>query len=61
VSTWSDAREEKKVPYFSNPAKAPRIVQMEGLETIIARALVREKKKKPTNVYLFDCARNIFL
>jgi quercetin dioxygenase-like cupin family protein len=34
---------EKKNPYFINPKKAPKIVQIKGLETVILTGLQGEK------------------
>jgi quercetin dioxygenase-like cupin family protein len=34
---------EKKIPYFINPMKAPKILQMKGLETVILTGLQGEK------------------
>jgi quercetin dioxygenase-like cupin family protein len=34
---------EKKIPYFINLAKAPKIVQMKGLETVILTGLQGER------------------
>ncbi len=43
---------EKKIPYFIDPANAPKIVQMEGLETIILTGLCGEKMMMVLNVTL---------
>ena len=41
---------EGKIPFFINPAKALKIVQMEGLETIILTGLHGEKMMMVLNV-----------
>jgi len=43
---------KKKIPYFIDPAKAPKIVQMAGLETIILTGLNGEKMMMVLNVTL---------
>lgn len=43
---------EKKIPYFIDPAEALKIVQMEGLETIILTGLHGEKMMMVLNVTL---------
>ena len=43
---------EKKIPYFIDLAEAPRIVQMEGLETIILTGLYGEKMMMVLNITL---------
>ena len=43
---------EKKIPYFIDPANAPKIVQMEGLETIILTGLCGEKMMMVLNITL---------
>jgi quercetin dioxygenase-like cupin family protein len=43
---------EKKTPYFIDPGEAPKIVQMEGLETIILTGLHGEKMMMVLNVTL---------
>jgi quercetin dioxygenase-like cupin family protein len=43
---------KKKIPYFIDPAKAPKIVQIEGLETIILTGLHSEKMMMVLNVTL---------
>ncbi len=40
----------KKVPYFIDAAKAPKIKQMEGLETVILTGLNGEKMMMALNV-----------
>jgi quercetin dioxygenase-like cupin family protein len=44
--------EEKKIPYFIDLSKAPKIVQMEGLETIILTGLSGEKMMMVLNITL---------
>ena len=43
---------DKKIPYFVDPAKAPKIVQMEGLETVALTGLHGEKMMMVLNVTL---------
>jgi len=43
---------EKKIPYFINLAEAVKIVQMEGLETVILTGLHGEKMMMVLNVTL---------
>jgi len=43
---------EKKIPYFIDPAKAPKIVQMKGLETVILTGLHGERMMMVLNVTL---------
>jgi len=43
---------DKKIPYFIDPAKAPKIVQMEGLETVILTGLHGEKMMMVLNTTL---------
>jgi len=43
---------EKKISYFIDPANAPKIVQMEGLETIILTGLCGEKMMMVLNITL---------
>jgi quercetin dioxygenase-like cupin family protein len=40
----------KKIPYFIDPAEAPKIVQMEGLQTIILTGLHGEKMMMVLNI-----------
>ena len=42
----------KKIPYFINLAKAPKIVQMKGLETLILTGLHGERMMMVLNVTL---------
>jgi quercetin dioxygenase-like cupin family protein len=44
--------EEKKIPYFIDPAEAEKIVQMEGLETTILTGLHGEKLMMVLNITL---------
>lgn len=44
--------EEKKIPYFINPAESIRIVQLKGLETIILTGLHGEKMMMVLNITL---------
>jgi quercetin dioxygenase-like cupin family protein len=43
---------EKKIPYFIDPDNCPKIVQMEGLETIILTGLHNEKMMMVLNITL---------
>lgn len=43
---------EKKIPYFIDLSKAPKIVQMEGLETFILTGMHGEKMMMVLNVTL---------
>ena len=43
---------EKKIPYFIDPAKAPKIVQMKGLETVILTGLHGERMMMALNITL---------
>jgi len=43
---------EKKIPYFINLAKAVKIVQMEGLETIVLTGLHGERMMMVLNITL---------
>jgi len=40
----------KKIPYFIDPAEAPKIVQIEGLQTIILTGLHGEKMMMVLNI-----------
>ena len=42
----------KKIPYFIDSAKAPKIVQMEGLETVILTGMRGEKMMMVLNTTL---------
>lgn len=43
---------ENRIPYFVDPAKASKIVQMKGLETIILTGLNGEKMMMALNITL---------
>jgi hypothetical protein len=43
---------EKKIPYFVDLAKATKIVQMEGLETVILTGLHGEEMMMVLNITL---------
>jgi len=43
---------EKKISYFIDPGKAPKIVQMKGLETVILTGLHGEKMMMVLNITL---------